>query len=318
MVRAPGSSESTEPIDLRLLATSSDAVSFMGKIKDKNRKRRQEKRRLQVQKRKRTPVLGPSLDMSNPAVVETLQYGEQVYDAFVAGEAATLAMLQDVHRAMANVDVPHAACARGCSWCCRGVQVDVSPPEAAFLAGWLRESFAGEELQQLENALAANAARVSRLSTEERWNLQLPCVFLAEDGSCRVYAARPLGCRREHSLDASACQSLEHVPIPRDPVSHASLFAPTTATGPAAACAGLQPDFYELVHAVRVALENPAALVQWLAGEDAFAAARRPADDPESDAKLFGWEHVDEVHQALTRALKGRLACRSSTPPSLD
>lgn len=98
-------------------------------------------------------------------------------------------------------------CRRGCDHCCRG-PVEIWPHEAALLVEAVRA--AGMELDK---------ARLERQSqyTPDNWRAQpladRACVFLGDDGACRVYAARPNACRKLLVVsDPALCDADRHPP----------------------------------------------------------------------------------------------------------
>jgi Fe-S-cluster containining protein len=98
-------------------------------------------------------------------------------------------------------------CRKGCHHCCHG-PVEIWPQEAALLVEIARE--AGMELDK------ARLERQSRY-TMDTW-LQQPaadtaCVFLGEDGACRVYESRPNACRKLLVVtDPALCDAAKHPP----------------------------------------------------------------------------------------------------------
>lgn len=182
------------------------------------------------------------------------------------------------------------ACAKGCSWCCHGLKVEVTPPEAVAIAEYLRVKTEPERLPGLGEALQNEADEARALSIEERWAARRACYFLDEaSGACTIWEARPLGCRSHTSLDASACKSAhtgegDGPAVPR-PTSIESLY--TLARGALhAACedTGLDMRAFELANAVAVAFQVPQAAERWRAGERVFDRAVIPSD--ESDRAL--------------------------------
>jgi len=81
-------------------------------------------------------------------------------------------------------------CRKGCDHCCRG-PVEVWPHEAALLVEIARET--GMEIDK------ARLERQSRY-TMDTWRQQpaadRTCVFLGDDGACKVYEFRPNACRK--------------------------------------------------------------------------------------------------------------------------
>lgn len=98
-------------------------------------------------------------------------------------------------------------CRRGCSHCCHG-PVEIWPQEAALLVDAARAAGIGIDQARLE--------RQSR-HTPDTWRHQpaadRACVFLGDDGACRVYAARPNACRKLLvTSDPALCDSAKHTP----------------------------------------------------------------------------------------------------------
>ena len=98
-------------------------------------------------------------------------------------------------------------CRKGCSHCCRG-PVEIWPHEAALLVEIARE--AGMELDK------ARLERQSRY-TMDTWRQQpaadTACVFLGEDGACKVYESRPNACRKLLVVtDPALCDAAKHPP----------------------------------------------------------------------------------------------------------
>jgi Fe-S-cluster containining protein len=98
-------------------------------------------------------------------------------------------------------------CRKGCSHCCRG-PVDIWPHEAALLVEIARE--AGMEMDK------ARLERQSQ-STVDTWRQQpaadTACVFLGNDGACKVYEFRPNACRKLLVVtDPALCEAEKHPP----------------------------------------------------------------------------------------------------------
>jgi len=96
-------------------------------------------------------------------------------------------------------------CRRGCNHCCRG-PVEIWPQEAALLVETVRA--AGMELDM------ARLERQSRY-TMDAWRQQpaadKACVFLGDDGACKVYESRPNACRKLLVVtDPALCDADKH------------------------------------------------------------------------------------------------------------
>jgi Fe-S-cluster containining protein len=81
-------------------------------------------------------------------------------------------------------------CRKGCSHCCHG-PVEIWPQEAALLVKAARE--AGIEL---DRARLERQGRQSIESWRGQGGADTACVFLGDDGACRVYESRPNACRK--------------------------------------------------------------------------------------------------------------------------
>jgi Fe-S-cluster containining protein len=111
---------------------------------------------------------------------------------------------RDREKSAASGDIQ---CRRGCDRCCHG-PVEIWPHEAALLVEIVREA-----------GMEPDPARLERQSqyTEHTWRQQpaadRACVFLGDDGACRVYAFRPNACRKLLVVtDPALCDAEKHPP----------------------------------------------------------------------------------------------------------
>lgn len=99
-------------------------------------------------------------------------------------------------------------CRRGCNACCSHL-FEITPLEAAYIARHVRTLPADEQRRLRERAAAYRIAREKLLDARARElkaqhiegklpvvGLRLPCPALGDDGSCTIYDARPLTCRK--------------------------------------------------------------------------------------------------------------------------
>ena len=167
------------------------------------------------------------------------------------------------------------ACHAGCHWCCH-MKVSVTAPELFALAEYLQTSVSAAARQQITARVAELSQDPRIFSADAKVEARIPCAMLSEAGACLVYAARPLACRGYNSLDAESCRrslddDLEIVesnePLARD--------CAAVALGLLAGIedAGLPAELLELTAGLHIALSEPDALQQWLAGRPVFAAA---------------------------------------------
>ena len=96
-------------------------------------------------------------------------------------------------------------CRKGCSHCCHG-PVEIWPHEAALLVAISRE--AGTEMDRAllerQNHYTMDAWRYQPLA-------DTACVFLGDDGACKVYASRPNACRKLLvTTDPELCDAQKH------------------------------------------------------------------------------------------------------------
>lgn len=181
---------------------------------------------------------------------------------------------QDAFAGYAPRSAEPLACRAGCSFCCRSLRVEASPPEIFALAARIDEFPAARREAALGRIRAADDA-TRGLSAAQRIAARVPCPLLEND-RCSVYDSRPLSCRAAVSLDAGACESSFEgtptaVPVPR--VFWDALGESVRSLGAALARVGLPLRAYELNAALRIAVETRDARARWAAGEDIFAPA---------------------------------------------
>ncbi|WP_443659111.1 YkgJ family cysteine cluster protein [Clostridium algidicarnis] len=114
---------------------------------------------------------------------------------------------EKVNRGM-NQFVDFAACKKGCSSCC-SLYVDLTAIEAENIRRYIVDNKSDDEINVYKTKLkeikekVETTSRPYELSKEDLDNLHyeyalkdIPCMFLKKDGSCSVYEARPLSCRK--------------------------------------------------------------------------------------------------------------------------
>lgn len=166
------------------------------------------------------------------------------------------------------------ACGKGCSLCC-SLRVDVFAHEIFMVAAYIESHFTDEQIEALRERLRVHAEAVLPLSPFQHATRNIPCPLL-QDGACTVYEARPLSCRRHHSLDYATCEHTYAHPSDLDyPSSHersvyrAASKMMTEFIGAFADC-DFDYTIYELGTALGEALQDPAAWKRWLVKERAF------------------------------------------------
>ncbi|HVQ49767.1 MAG TPA: YkgJ family cysteine cluster protein [Mycobacterium sp.] len=103
---------------------------------------------------------------------------------------------------------PEVPCRRGCSACCRQ-NVTITEPEGVLLLKFAEYAGVVIDWAKVERQAAApgrGPKAWSTLPVEDR-----ACVFLGDDGECRVYEHRPSGCRKYLVFtDAALCDVEKH------------------------------------------------------------------------------------------------------------
>jgi Fe-S-cluster containining protein len=95
------------------------------------------------------------------------------------------------------------ACFKGCHWCCHQA-VFANSYELHFLSEKIKQNFSPEELTNVIAKTEAKHAITSVLPEDEVLLFKSPCPLL-RDGSCSLYAARPMACRIYLSTKLETC-----------------------------------------------------------------------------------------------------------------
>lgn len=119
----------------------------------------------------------------------------QAYDAYVSALLAT--------------GTERVSCSKSCSHCCSHYVTSVEPYELLFLHGHVsRHAEYPSRLVAMHRRTTLFRSLRKDADGDEAEDRALyryylrnqPCPFLAGDGSCGVYAARPMSCRMYHSV----------------------------------------------------------------------------------------------------------------------
>ena len=102
------------------------------------------------------------------------------------------------------------ACKSGCWYCCHFL-VEARAEEVLQIADYVNSRFTKEQVQQLRERLANNAAILHQMSREQQLSANLPCAFL-QGGKCSVYNIRPMRCRSFHAVDVTSCKQAYEQP----------------------------------------------------------------------------------------------------------
>lgn len=169
-------------------------------------------------------------------------------------------------------------CRSGCHYCCH-YRVLASPTEVFALAEHVITTWTPDRLVALKGRLTKHVATVKPMSVAEHMTTNVPCPLL-DNGSCAVYALRPVACRAHHEvMSIDTCkETFENPHSPRDGAKSMA----TTAAGEAARYgmglfmhrAGRDDNEYELGSALHEALTNPASARRYRKGSSAFPGVR--------------------------------------------
>lgn len=177
------------------------------------------------------------------------------------------ALIESYEQAISGQDPsPPLECKKGCDFCCH-LPVAINAPEAFSLAAIIDQQPDAVRTRFL-TAIRTAEKKARGFSVGARWAAKIPCVFLAPDGACQIYSARPYGCRTHHSTSAKACEDDGKPKIRAD-------FAVKATSNLEAfmnACRerGLATEFYEMNKALRIVLDRGTmrAARAWLSGKD--------------------------------------------------
>jgi Putative zinc- or iron-chelating domain len=191
------------------------------------------------------------------------------------------------------------ACKPGCNYCCH-MRVVASVPEVIALADFIAANFPAGAIEAIRRRAAETDEKTHGLSDEQWGAGRFVCPLLAE-GRCSVYAARPLDCRGYNSTSLAACRaaSLDYGEwdVPMENAIMTAFKSAQAGLLQALAGTGRRPRLVELTAALRIVLEDAAAIDRWLAGENPFADAELDPSDPEQRAFL-PWVPSDELRAA--------------------
>jgi len=167
------------------------------------------------------------------------------------------------------------ACKEGCAFCCY-TAVTVSPSEVFAIAEHLRKRCSSDDMAEVRRRLDENAALAASLSRPDYIARLVRCALLDESNRCRVHPVRPLACAGFLSMSRTKCEAEfnrvpERAPIPTDKLAMAAGASASEGLLRACQASGHDGKFYELHHAVRLALDDPDLAKRWAKKEDAFA-----------------------------------------------
>lgn len=112
-------------------------------------------------------------------------------EGVTAGEERARVLHRMMDQAVATAANVAVSCRRGCAGCCH-YEVEITGDEAVVLAERVRDGIG------IDRARLADQAARPRLSPAwaRFFAAENRCVFLGDEGACRIYEDRPAACRR--------------------------------------------------------------------------------------------------------------------------
>ncbi len=173
-----------------------------------------------------------------------------------------------IERRLKGESIPLKACQKGCGECC-GHRVIVTPIEAIAAFRWIQTNWSEEQISELKQR--ARVYKEDFAKGLPDWS-PIPCPMVIE-GSCSIYAARPVTCRVHHSFDVELCREglrgKSSKPMPQ--FEDLLILVSPIIDGLRVASGG-----YRVVLGLAIAafLEDPELINRWLAGESNLEEAR--------------------------------------------
>ncbi len=166
------------------------AEELKKKVKAAAKQPASSQRVLTVNARSIVERLPPSSATRNQFELDFRIYWERIQR--LSAEEAYQEAIRHIDQALREATAP-IRCGRGCSACCHQ-QVDISAFESQKIIDFIQAhplSIDRQKLQKQAETLTEKNRVWKSLPFSER-----ACIFLDEHGDCRIYAARPLVCRR--------------------------------------------------------------------------------------------------------------------------
>ncbi len=112
-------------------------------------------------------------------------------------------------------------CRKGCAWCCHQPVYAVTH-ELLYLHAHVKANFGGEFREGMLERARLKVKEIQNSAMRGVPETRMPCPFL-EEGSCRIYAVRPMACRIYLSSSVAACRAA--YANPADDQQFAELYA---------------------------------------------------------------------------------------------
>lgn len=181
-----------------------------------------------------------------------------------------------------NADIPiqeDIVCENSCNYCCH-LRVGASIPETIAIYHQICSNMTKEGYQHVFERIM-NAGPEKELAKESYWlETQTPCPFLDSEntGLCLIYDIRPFACRAFHSLDKSACkkgfETRKTTQIPCYPLYRSFIDGTASAFIHSVKKNGMVSYQVGFIKALKLLMDAPESIDQWLSGKDVFITAK--------------------------------------------
>ena len=198
---------------------------------------------------------------------------------FRAAVHSSLMSLDELIASVSQGDDGIIACRVGCNACCH-LRVTVTAPVVLALSFYLKKKLDESQLADLIYRMKQYLEATNVLTPTEAIRPRGLCP-LNVDGKCIGYEYRPYSCRSHHSFDRSKCEQARDTPlidvsIPQNPTRNDVQLLTAAPARQISSLMGWNCDELEFIPALLIALENDAAMTQYLQGGNPLEAAHQP------------------------------------------
>ena len=173
------------------------------------------------------------------------------------------------------------ACRSGCSYCCHG-PVHLTPLELLNIVLHINSAdVTVAQRADWQARISSRLAFIGTLAVSDQLQMTIPCPFLC-DGSCSIYAVRPLFCRGRNVIGIAACQA--GFANPAEPqqyeiIQEQMLLSQCLVLNILLALKkiGLPDQFVDLSLASIMAFDTPDLVERWLDGDNVLSGAELQA-----------------------------------------
>jgi Fe-S-cluster containining protein len=166
------------------------------------------------------------------------------------------------------------ACSAGCSHCCHGFEVHVSPLEVLAIAEYIVLNMDVHAIRDILVSVVETQKTKNGHTPDEVPRASFLCP-LNKENRCQVYAVRPVSCRGFNSFDARSCERRkiqnDHT-VKIEGYLHPRRISDSVHIGFQLGFLDRKLDGHplDLTPALLIALTNPDAKTQWLTGDPVF------------------------------------------------